>query len=98
MHVLRSRSVTTAVRVLLVAALIAALAGTTAFAAAQIGSKAIKDNSIRTQDVRNGTILKKDLRKSVRALLQRRGARGPAGPAGAGPRVTGPAQHGWSRL
>jgi hypothetical protein len=95
-----SSAIVRAVPVLVLTVLIAAVAGTTAFAAAQIGSRDIKNNSIRSGDLRNGTILKKDLRRSVRALLQRRGPRGPRGPQGppgAYTLVTGADLNGWTR-
>jgi hypothetical protein len=53
--------------------------------AATIGSPQIKNNGVRSIDIRNGTIVRKDISRSTRRSL--RGRRGPAGPPGAtGPR------------
>jgi hypothetical protein len=80
-----------------VVALVVATTGTS-YAAGLIGSAGIRDNSIKTQDVKNGTLLSKDVKDNVLksqdirngSLLKRdfragqlpAGARGPAGPTG----------------
>lgn len=52
-------------------------AGGGAVAATQIGSSGIADNSIRSRDVRNGTLLAQDFSTTTKGAL-----RGPAGPQG----------------
>ncbi|MGH2821730.1 MAG: hypothetical protein ACRDLY_01675 [Thermoleophilaceae bacterium] len=60
-----------------VAVTILVVGATSATAATLITSKQIKDNSVRSKDVRNGTLLLKDFKASQRAKL-----RGPAGQQG----------------
>ena len=74
-------------------AVFAALAGGS-YAAVKIGTKQLKNDSVTSAKIKNGTIVKKDIKRATRRAL--RGAKGPAGPAGprgadgpAGP--TGPA-------
>jgi hypothetical protein len=70
--------------VLSMVALFVALGGG-AYAAATIGSSQIKNNSVRGKDIRNGTIVSKDINKKTRkALKGQTGPQGPAGPAGGG--------------
>jgi hypothetical protein len=66
--------------------------GATAATAQQlIGSGQVRDNSIRSKDVRNRTLTLRDLSPgTVAALRGRRGPQGPAGPQGAaGPQGPG---------
>lgn len=58
-----------------VMALVVAMGGTS-YAAAMIGSADIKDDSVRSVDVKDGTLKKRDLR------FDATGAQGPEGPAG----------------
>lgn len=58
-----------------------ALGGTSyAVARGSIGSREIKNNDVRSIDVRNGTLSSGDLSRSAREAL--RGAQGPSGPRG----------------
>jgi hypothetical protein len=64
-------------------ALFVALSGS-AYAAVKIGSKQIKDNSVRSRDVKNKTIAVKDISTSARKSLRgQKGAPGVAGSQGA---------------
>jgi len=60
-------------------ALFVALSGS-AYAAVKIGSKQIKDNSVRSRDIKNKTIAVKDISNPARKSL--RGQKGPPGAAG----------------
>jgi hypothetical protein len=77
---------------LLAAVAITALAvgATTATAASLIGSAQIKNNSVQSKDVKNGTLKKADLAAGL-TVAGAQGAQGPQGPQGpAGPKgVTG---------
>jgi hypothetical protein len=65
-------------------ALFVALGGV-GYAATTIGSAQIKNNSVRGKDIRNGTIVSKDINtKTRKALKGQTGDQGPAGPAGGG--------------
>ena len=55
--------------------------GGTSYAVKQIGSREIRDNSIRSRDVHNRSLLRKDF-KSGQLLRGRRGARGLRGATG----------------
>ncbi len=73
-------------------ALFVALGGTSyAVATGSIDSREIKDNSVQSADVRNGTLTARDITRST--LGQLRGPQGPQGPRGApGPQgAAGPA-------
>jgi len=61
-------------------AVLALAGGSAAFAAGQIGSGGIRDNSIRSIDVKNKSLQARDLTPNARAKLK--GQRGPAGPPG----------------
>jgi Collagen triple helix repeat (20 copies) len=66
-----------------VVSLFVALGGV-GYAAATIGSAQIKNNSIKSIDVHNGTIVSKDINASTRkALKGQKGATGPKGATGA---------------
>jgi hypothetical protein len=71
----------TSAHVLAIVALFAALGGT-GYAAAKIGSAQIKDNSVKSKDLKDGGIAPRDLAQAAQT-----GATGPPGPPGApGPR------------
>lgn len=55
--------------------------GGVGYAAATIGSAQIENNSVKSTDIRNGTIVSKDISSKTRRSL--RGQRGPAGATGA---------------
>jgi len=79
------------------AAVVVTLGAGAGFAAAQIGSADIINDSIKSIDIKDRSVQKRDLSPGTVAKLRgQRGLRGPAGPAGAtGPRgpvgATGPA-------
>jgi hypothetical protein len=69
-------------------AIFGVLGGGSAYAASKIGPDDIKHNAVRSQHIKGGTIVAKDINKKTRRGLL--GTPGPAGPAGeAGP--AGPA-------
>lgn len=76
----RLRRILSPATVISVLALFVALGGA-GYAATTIGSTQIANNSVASVDIRNGTIVPKDL--SPRAVSALRGGAGPAGPAGA---------------
>src|SRR5215207_5687119 len=57
------------------------IGASSATAASLIGSAQVKDNSLTTKDIKNGTLTMADMSVSAKAALQNN--RGPAGPAGA---------------
>jgi hypothetical protein len=63
------------------AAVIAVLGTSAGYAAGQIGSNDIQDDSVRSIDVKDGTLKLRDLTDAAVAALE--GGTGPAGPAGA---------------
>jgi hypothetical protein len=67
------------------AAVLAVLAGGVGFAAGEINSKDIKNNSVRSGDIKDGTLKLKDLSSWTKKNLM--GQQGPEGPQG----ETGPA-------
>lgn len=70
--------------VLVTVLLLVLACGASATAGALITGRQIKDNSVASKDIRNKSLLVKDL--SVKARAKLKGATGPAGPAGpAGP-------------
>jgi hypothetical protein len=70
------------------AAVVASLGATAGFAAGQIGSSDIINNAIKSIDIKDKSLQKRDLSDAtVRKLRGQRGPAGPAGPAG----ETGPA-------
>jgi hypothetical protein len=82
----RLRSLLRPSNAIAVVALVAALGGT-AFAAAQITGKSIKDNSLTGRDVRNRSLTKADFKGSIRGPrgpAGTQGSRGPTGPTGPG--------------
>ena len=64
-----------------VMALVVAMGGTS-YAAAMIGSADIKNDSVRSVDVKDGTLKKKDLRFEATGPRGPQGVEGPQGPAG----------------
>jgi hypothetical protein len=83
------------IKTAVIAAIVAlGIGASSATAASMIGSSQVKDNSLTTKDIKNGTLSVADLSAAARASLK--GSRGPAGATGAtglggSPGVQGPA-------
>jgi hypothetical protein len=83
----RLRSLLQPSNLIAVVALVAALGGT-AFAAARITGKHVKDNSLTGRDIRNHSLTKKDFKGKLRGprgpagVNGQSGATGPTGPSG----------------
>jgi hypothetical protein len=69
------------IKTAVIAAIVAIVIGaSSATAASMIGSSQVKDNSLTTKDIKNGTLSVADLSAAARASLK--GNQGPAGPVG----------------
>lgn len=73
--------------VLVAAVAVAVLTATGAWAAGQISGKDIKNDTISSKKIKDGTLKRKDLNRKVKDALNQVGQQGPQGPAGPqGPR------------